>query len=109
MLKLVRIIFLLLLTSIFICGCSHKNTIVTQFSEKDRDDFFRGCTQSGLRGGADPKYIEKFCNCAWEVQYTNMTYEEYREIANLRQQGKKTEEIPQLMKIVEKLQKCKNQ
>lgn len=80
----------------------------SNFPEKERDDFLNGCIQRGLQRGDDPVYVESFCNCSWDVQSTGMTYEEYLEMQRMAMEGKSPAEIPQLMRIWDKLQKCKS-
>jgi len=108
MLKLVKIVFIILLMNAFVSVGLCKDPTVSEFPEKERNDFLTGCIQRGLQRGDDPDYVDKFCKCSWEVQCTNMTYEEYVEMKRLAKQGKKPEEIPQLMRIWDKLHGCKN-
>jgi len=108
MLKTVKIAFLILLINAFVSICLCNDTAASEFPEKERHDFLTGCIQRGLQRGDNQDYVEKFCKCSWEVQCNNMTYEEYVEMTHLIKQGKNPEEIPQLMRIWDKLNGCKN-
>jgi len=101
-----RLLFFSIITFFSIGFYSEINA--SDFPEKERADFLTGCIRRGLERGDDPDYVNKFCKCSWEVQSTNMTYEEYKEMKELAMKGKKPEEIPQLMRIWDKLQQCKS-
>ena len=107
MLKISKIAFLILFMITFVSSGFCKDATASDFPEKERKDFLTGCIQRGLQRGGDPDYVYEFCKCSWEVQSTNMTYEEYTEMKSLARQGKKPGEIPQLMRIWDKLQECK--
>lgn len=109
MTKLLNLIFLLIFIMIPIIPNGYCQDLKNStFPEKERSDFLNGCIQRGLQRGDDPDYVRNFCNCSWEVQSTHMTYEEYIEMIHMAKEGKNPAEIPQLRRIWDKLQGCKN-
>ena len=108
MVKLFKCCLLFLSISTFFIIGFFSEISASDFPEKEKKEFLSGCIRRGLERGADPDYVNNFCKCSWEVQATNMTYEEYKEMKELAMKGKKPDEIPQLVRIMDKLQECKS-
>jgi len=64
-----------------------------------------GCVGRGLQRGDKPEYVYSFCNCMGEVISQNLTVAEIIEMDSAKNgMG----ELPQLKRILTKLQECKN-
>ena len=79
------------------------------FPEDLRARFFMGCVGRGAQRGDDLYYVTSFCTCTFDAMSRGMTVDEYKEMESLQRAGKKVPEIPQLSRVWDDIQACKDQ
>jgi hypothetical protein len=78
------------------------------FNPQDvRKSFVSDCVSKGLAKADDPDKTYRFCTCTFDTLATNLTLAEYLEIERADREGKNPQSLPQMQRVLPKLQQCK--
>lgn len=72
-----------------------------------RLSYLKGCVSRGLQRGDDPNYVNRFCNCSFDVLANGLTVAEYIELERASQQRIAPSNIQAVAALQPKLSECK--